>query len=175
MGQRANGLTAPDMADPYRAQSSTAVVRADRDGEQESGRERKEQREEQHEEDPVEIEQEIEDLRTELTALVREIDRRRHDALDIRLQLRRNGPTILVALGAVALVIVGASTLASYRRRRRDSVQMRAANLLRAFTILSREDPDRLLHRSPDARSAALAALAKVAGTAGRRVIQNAM
>lgn len=171
MGQRANGLSASDLPPPVGAGAAPVDVEREAEAKQDSEREA----DQEAERPPVEIEQEIEDLRAELTTLVREIDRRRHEALDLRLQLRRHGPTIVIGLGAVALTFVAASSLASYRRRRRDTVQMRAANLLRAFAILSREDPDRLLHRTPDARSAALAALAKVAGTAGRRVIQSAM
>jgi hypothetical protein len=124
---------------------------------------------------PVEIEQEIEELRAELGGLVAEIDRRRHEALDLRLQLRRHAPTVIVLLGGATLLFLGLSTLRSYRRQRLASARVRAGNLARALQILSQEDPDRLLRRSPDPRAAALAALARVAGAAGRRVVNRTL
>jgi len=80
---------------------------------------------------------EIASLRSEIGALVRELDRRRHDALDVRLQLRRHGGKIAIFGAGLALIAVARIALARERR----STSHRAANLVRVLALLSREDP----------------------------------
>jgi hypothetical protein len=73
------------------------------------------------------VAREIDVLRRELGGLVAELDRRRHEALDLRLQLRRHPillgtvavVTALAVSGAVALVVHGA------RQRRRPTTRAR--------------------------------------------------
>ena len=105
-----------------------------------------------------------------------ELDRRRHEALDLRLQLRRNSTAIVVVLAAASLLYFGSWAVRSYRWKRRDSARIRAGNLARALAILSREDPDRLtsaLQGRPNPRAAALGLIAKLAGAAGQQVIRR--
>ena len=64
---------------------------------------------------PVAIEREIGELREDLDQLVDELDRRRHDALDWRLQLRKHARPIAVG----ACVVLGGAVLIAARRRRR--------------------------------------------------------
>ena len=60
------------------------------------------------------LDDEIGMLRAELTTLVSELDRRRHEALDVRLQIKRRAPGLAIA--AVALV-VAASGFVWWRAR----------------------------------------------------------
>ena len=89
-------------------------------------------------EEPPRLEREIDSIRGELDVLVRELDRRRHQALDWRLQLRRHQRELSIAgiAGGVAvLVLVGWSI----RRRR----ARRTGDLVRALRLLA-EHPDAL-------------------------------
>ena len=115
----------------------------------------------QHENGPTaEIELEIESLRSEIGGLVDELDRRRHEATDVRLQIRRHPRAAALLLGVVALSVIGRLVL--LRRRRATRLSTRAANLARALALLSREDPDRV-RRAVEGRHnpTALGALAK--------------
>ena len=159
MGQRTNGLSETDLSSDLASRPQLTPAQPET---------------EEATPPPIEIEHEIEDLRTELTGLVQEIDRRRHEALDIRLQLRRNASVIVVALGTASLLLVGRWALKSYRYGRRASTRERAENLMRALAILSREGPERVLRTGPDFKSAAMSALGQVAGAAGRRAIAQA-
>jgi hypothetical protein len=64
------------------------------------------------------IEQEIEGLRGRLDGVVGELDRRRHEALDVRLQVRRHS-TAVATVGVVAAVLVVGSFVAWRNARRR--------------------------------------------------------
>jgi hypothetical protein len=72
---------------------------------------------------------EIARLREELSGLVAELDRRRHEALDIKLQVKRHG--LQTALTAAALLTVGAGFvwLAAWRQRRGDTLHSRWGRL----------------------------------------------
>jgi hypothetical protein len=122
------------------------------------------------------IEREIGDLRQELGGIVNELDRRRHEAFDVRLQLRRHR-TAVVTAGAVALLFaVGGFVAWRTARLRQDRLAVRLQNLGRAIAIMSR-NPDRLeraLEGRPDPGRAAFSALARVAGAAGRRAVLSA-
>ncbi|HEY7365969.1 MAG TPA: hypothetical protein VIE37_17870 [Methylomirabilota bacterium] len=78
---------------------------------------------------------EVTALRDELGQLVTELDRRRREALDVKLQLRRHGPGI--ALTGVALVgaAAGLVALSIWRDRRR---QRSGAPLSRVPPMVSR-------------------------------------
>jgi hypothetical protein len=128
-------------------------------------------------EEPRRIEREIDALRTELDGLVDELDRRRHDALDWRLQLRKHRGA--VALGAGALLAITA--LAVRRARRPVSLAEHAATFLRGIYAVG-EDPDRLERADPGypalagqlARTAALAGASVLARRLTRRALGEA-
>lgn len=85
-------------------------------------------------------------IRSELMSTLRELDRRRHLALDLRYQARQHFTAIML-LAAGALVATGAGiTLAILRaRRRRASLfSERIAGLVRAW-----ENPKRIAARAP--------------------------
>jgi hypothetical protein len=122
------------------------------------------------------LESDIERLRGELDGMVSELDRRRHEALDLRLQLRRHSG-VVAALGVVAVLVSVVGVMAwSASRRRQDRLVDRVQNLARAIAIMSR-NPDRLeraLEGKRPAGSAVTSAIAKLAGAAGQRAILGA-
>ena len=73
---------------------------------------------------PEELKREVEEIREEMTPVLDELDHRRHEMMDWRLQLRRRGPAIakgLVALAAVVTVV----QLVRRRRHRREQAAAR--------------------------------------------------
>jgi hypothetical protein len=70
---------------------------------------------------------EIDVLRRELGGLVSELDRRRHEALDVRLQLKRHPILVGTVVVVAALVVSAAITLTVHdvRRRRRPATRAR--------------------------------------------------
>ena len=63
------------------------------------------------------IEGEIEAIRTDLDGLVGELDRRRHEAFDWRLQARRHRRSLWIAAGVVGVSVFGYAGLRARRRR----------------------------------------------------------
>lgn len=92
---------------------------------------------------PAVIEQEIRGLRGELEHLIGELDRRRHELLDVRLQVKRHA--VPVSLAALALVLASAGTVAFsvWRGRRRQSLMAKAGRLGEAVSRAI-ERPDRV-------------------------------
>jgi hypothetical protein len=77
---------------------------------------------------PREIEQEIESLRTRLDRSLAELDRRRHELTDIRLQMRKH-PAVFIGAGvAVALMLSGVG-FAIYRSRKGEELPQKAKRL----------------------------------------------
>jgi hypothetical protein len=73
---------------------------------------------------------EIDSLRGELGALVSELDRRRHELFDLRLQARRHPAALAVAAGVAALLVGGlvALSLRARQARRRPTARAREAH-----------------------------------------------
>lgn len=124
--------------------------------------------------DPQTIEHAVETTRAELADLLAELDRRRHEAFDLRLQLRRHRTALaVVALAAVGLAVSSWAYRRSHRERALDHVQ----NLARALALVARE-PENLVRAMEDRRTATtpiIAALAKIAGIAGQRAVARAI
>jgi hypothetical protein len=78
---------------------------------------------------PQQLEAEITSLRDELSALVGELDYRRHELLDVRLQLRRHGWKIAVAGLGLSAGIAGVVWLGLSRAQRRSTLMSRASRL----------------------------------------------
>lgn len=68
---------------------------------------------------PREIEREIDHLRMRLDRSLAELDRRRHELMDIRLQIRRH-PQVFIGAGAVVVLLLGGVAFAIYRSRKRE-------------------------------------------------------
>jgi hypothetical protein len=120
-----------------------------------------------------ELGDETEATRQELDELVMELDRRRHQAFDWRLQVRRHARA-LALLGVGVVVLVGIGVAASIaRKRRRQTLAGRLSALAdwgdRLGLALSRiaEDPDRLAKKERAAGPTGAAAVGSLAlGTA---------
>jgi hypothetical protein len=78
------------------------------------------------------IEREIDRLRDQLDGMVRELDRRRREAFDLRLQLRRHGTAVTAAAGVAFVVVVGGFVTWRTARRRQDRVLVGLAQLAAA-------------------------------------------
>ena len=86
-----------------------------------------------------EIEREIEDVRSRLDKSLAELDRRRHELLDVKLQVRKHPEVLWIAGGALAL-IAGGVILASRRRDR----PMAKARRLRKATERAIDHPEKV-------------------------------
>jgi hypothetical protein len=77
---------------------------------------------------PREIEREIEHLRTRLDRSLAELDRRRHELADIKLQVRRH-PRVAIGAGAVAAALLGGLAFSIWRSRKRDALPEKARRI----------------------------------------------
>lgn len=124
-------------------------------------------------EDPVgRVEGEIQSLRGELGGLVAELDRRRHEAFDLRLQLKRHPVAVAIAAAGAALVLGGLLAVAvrSRREHRRPSVRAREAR--RALARLL-EHPDRVAAEPSISNKVATAVLSLAATIVAKRLLER--
>ncbi len=117
---------------------------------------------------------EITTLRDELGGLVAELDRRRHEALDLRLQVSRH-PVLVGTVATVAAVLVGgaiALAVRNARRRRRPAVRAREARaaLARLF-----EHPRRVAAEPSIGNKIATAVGVAIATTLAKRLIERSV
>jgi hypothetical protein len=74
---------------------------------------------------PREIELEIEHLRTGLDRSLAELDRRRRELTDLKVQIRKH-PGVFIGAGGVLLFVVGGVGYAIWRSQKRDQLPGRA-------------------------------------------------
>jgi hypothetical protein len=118
------------------------------------------------------VEGEIERLRSDLGRLVGELDRRRHEAFDLKLQARRHPVAAIVAASAVALVLGGLVALAVRRRQRRRDPVVRAKEVRSALRRIV-DHPNRV-GAEPSLTDKVLGAAGVVAATAlTRRLVER--
>ncbi|HTO97262.1 MAG TPA: hypothetical protein VMK66_09500 [Myxococcales bacterium] len=91
---------------------------------------------------PREIEQDIERLRVRLDCSLAELDRRRHELMDVRLQMRRH-PAAFAGAGAVVLLLLGGVGYAIHRSRKREELPQKAKRL-RIAVGRAVEKPDKV-------------------------------
>lgn len=123
---------------------------------------------------PEEIEREVNEIRDRLTVIVQDLDRRRHELTDWRLQLRRHRSLVIIMAGSVVLLGAGLAAYASWHRRQQRLIP-RTTRLRQALTRMERH-PERVA--VPEARvpqkvlSAVLTSAASaLTGTAVRRLL----
>jgi hypothetical protein len=85
----------------------------------------------------------VDEVRSELSALVAELDRRRHDLLDVRIQLRRNAWPLGLTSLAVGATAAAAIALGTRRARRRKALAGRALGVGQAVGRLL-DHPERV-------------------------------
>lgn len=112
---------------------------------------------------------EIEATRDRLAALFSELDRRRHDAFDLRRQLRRHPvPLILTSVVLIGMLASAIAAVASHRRRRSHFVPR--LRRLRGAVARFVRDPERVAPARPKASVRIATSLAEtVLGTVIRR------
>jgi hypothetical protein len=114
-----------------------------------------------------ELGNEVAHVRDELDVLLGELDRRRHEALDVPLQLRRHAVGAGLTVLAFTLAAAGSVWLTIWRRRRRARLGARAGRLSQAIARMT-ERPERVAAEptmpakvATAAANAAVAALVK--------------
>ena len=100
---------------------------------------------------------EVAHARDELDVLLGELDRRRHEALDVPLQLRRHAMGVGLTVVAFTLAAAGSVWLTVWRRRRRARLSARAGRLSQAIARMT-ERPERVATEPTMARKIATAA-----------------
>jgi len=108
------------------------------------------------------LQAEIEATRSRLATTVSELDRRRHEILDLKAQLRRHGLAIAGVAAAVSGAVAAAVALSMRRARARRRPTARARRLAEAFSRMQRH-PDRVARGVPGPGRKALASAASAA------------
>ena len=76
------------------------------------------------------IEHDIDRLRDQLDGMVGELDRRRHEVFDVRLQLRRHGTAVATVGVVAAVLVVGGFVAWRNARRRQDQLLVHLGRLV---------------------------------------------
>lgn len=117
-----------------------------------------------------EIAEEIHELRDEVTPLLTELDRRRRDALDWKLQARAH----VLPVGIAALCIAGLTGYAIWSsihaRRERHRPVVKARQLRRAVTRMI-DEPERVAAADPSGLRSIGIAVARTAATAAASIV----
>jgi hypothetical protein len=119
------------------------------------------------------LEQEVDQIRGNIGGLIRELNHRRHEALDIKLQFRRHaGRVVLVGVAVVALVAGGIALFAA-RLRRRHSIRARVNRLRTALRRIAAH-PERVAERTPTvSRKMMAAGGGAIASAFGKRIAKR--
>ena len=115
---------------------------------------------------------EIDTLRDELGRLVAELDRRRHELLDVKLQVRRHPGVVIVAAGAAALLLGGLVGMAIRKRRQQARPTTRVREARRALARLL-DHPERVAAEPNVAIKIATAAGVAAGSAVARRLAQR--
>ncbi len=127
-----------------------------------------------HSHDVQRVSGEIETLRHELGNLVSELDRRRHEFLDVRAQVRRHPAVVIAAAGGAALLLGGVLAVAVRNQRRRSRPTVRAQEARRALARLL-DHPHRVAAEPSIGVKIATAAGVAAGSVVARRVAERMM
>ena len=123
---------------------------------------------------PQEIEGKIVSLRGELGDIVSELDRRRHEAFDVKLQFEKHR-TVFILAGVALVGALGAGIASMIReRRQRERPVERARRARRAFERLM-EDPEHMARESTVAEKIAAAGGTAVVSLLVKRALDQVM
>ena len=111
-------------------------------------------------------------LRGELDVLLAELDRRRHEALDLRLQLRRHGRGAALTGVAFLTTAAGVVGLGLWRRRRQDRLGAQAGRLRRAVSRMIAQ-PERVAAEPTIVGKIAAAAGSAAAASLVRKLLER--
>jgi hypothetical protein len=116
---------------------------------------------------------EIEVIRDDLGRILTELDRRRRELLDPRVQLRRH-PAVAVTAGVVAAALGGTIALLIWNRRRQSRPAARARELRRAVGRLL-HDPRRVAKETSMGAKIATAAGSAAASLVVKKLVSRAL
>ena len=126
------------------------------------------------------LEQDIDRIRNNIGAVIGELNQRRHDAFDLKLQFRRHARAFVLVVAAMVGSLAAVVALGLARRRHRHSLVGRAHHARRAAHRLRRAlghfvaHPDRLMDRAPSVtRKVAAAGGAAMASVLGKRLARR--
>jgi hypothetical protein len=110
-----------------------------------------------------ELETEITDIRTRLDRSLAELDKRRHELTDVRLQVKRH-PMIAVAAGVTVLALLGGVAYAVWAARERNKPVSKARRLKHALARMM-DEPHKVAKSEPTVPEKILAAAGTAAAT----------
>jgi hypothetical protein len=120
------------------------------------------------------MEGEISEIRGQLDQSLAELDRRRHEATDVKLQIRRH-PAVVAAAGGVVLLLLGGVAYAIWAARRREQPMNKAKRLKLAFGRMI-DEPQKVAKAEPTVPEKILAAAGTAAATMlTKKLIERAM
>jgi hypothetical protein len=125
--------------------------------------------------DPAILEQQIDSIRRNLTGIVRELDHRRHDLTDVKMQIDKHKPELLAAAGSVVVVAGVVGAVAFFVSRRSKKLGVRATHMRKAIGRIL-EDPNRLARKEPSIwKKLATGLIAAALGAAVKKVTSVAI
>jgi len=120
------------------------------------------------------IEGEIAEIRGRLDQSLAELDRRRHEATDVKLQIRRHPGAVAVA-GGVVLLLLGGVAYAIWAAQKRERPVNKAKRLKLALSRMI-DDPQKVAKAEPTVPEKILAAAGTAAATIlTKKIIERAM
>ena len=124
---------------------------------------------------PSAVEHELDGSRERLADLLDELDRRRHEILDMPAQLRKHMVPFAIGAGVLVAGVTAAITIAVHRKRERRRLTVKAHRLREAFGRMARH-PDRVARERPSAFIKVITAAATTAlSIVARRVVRATM
>jgi hypothetical protein len=114
---------------------------------------------------------EIAVVRDQLDTLLGELDRRRREALNVPLQLRRHAAGVSVTVLSLALTAAGSAWLMRWRRRRRERLLAQGIRLRRAVARMT-EHPERVATEPTIPAKIATAALGALVTSLVRKLLE---
>ena len=122
---------------------------------------------------PEVLEREVEEIRDNISGIVGELDRRRQELVDWRLQLRKHGP-LLAAVGASCIVGFGLTVAIGVARRKRRKQPLAKARRLREAIGRMIEHPELVARPQPPIGRKALSAVVSVlAGALAKALVRR--
>ena len=119
------------------------------------------------------LEREVDRIRNNIGELVRELNQRRHDAFDLKLQFRHHAGRLVLVGAAFAALIAGTIVLATARLRRRRSIRTRVTRLRDALRRIAAH-PERVAERQPNVpRKLIAAGGTAIASVLGKRLAKR--
>jgi hypothetical protein len=110
-----------------------------------------------------ELETEITEIRSRLDRSLAELDRRRHELTDVRLQVKRH-PMVTVAAGVTVLALFGGVAYAVWASRQRNKPMSKARRLKHALARMI-DEPHKVAKSEPTVPEKVLAAAGTAAAT----------